>query len=207
MLSRYARAVMSAVFTPAARALVRLGVSPDVITVLGTLGVVVSALVLLPAGHLVAGPLVITAFVLSDTLDGVMARMAGRSGPWGAFLDSTLDRFGDSAIFLGVALWFLGEGDDGAAGVLALVCLVLGSVVSYAKARAEGLGMTADVGIAARADRLVAVLAGTFFVGLGAPTALLVVVLSLLALGSAVTVGQRIATVRRQSLATTPRAR
>ncbi|WP_298989242.1 phosphatidylinositol phosphate synthase [uncultured Pseudokineococcus sp.] len=201
MLSRYARAVMSAVFTPVARALVRRGVSPDVVTVLGTLGVVLAALLLLPAGHLVVGPLVITAFVLSDTLDGVMARMTGRSGPWGAFLDSTLDRVGDAAIFLGVALWFLGVGASPAAGVLALVCLVLGSVVSYAKARAEGLGMTADVGIAARADRLVAVLAATFFVGLGAPTLLLVVVLAVLAVLSAVTIGQRVATVRRQASA------
>ncbi|GAA2032571.1 CDP-alcohol phosphatidyltransferase family protein [Pseudokineococcus marinus] len=201
MLSRYARAVMSAVFTPVARALVRRGVSPDVVTVLGTLGVVLAALLLLPAGHLVVGPLVITAFVLSDTLDGVMARMTGRSGPWGAFLDSTLDRVGDAAIFLGVALWFLGDGASPAAGVLALVCLVLGSVVSYAKARAEGLGMTADVGIAARADRLVAVLAATFFVGLGAPTLLLVVVLAVLAVLSAVTIGQRVATVRRQASA------
>lgn len=201
MLSRYARAVMSAVFTPAARALVRRGVSPDVVTVLGTLGVVLAALLLLPAGHLVVGPLVITAFVLSDTLDGVMARMTGRSGPWGAFLDSTLDRVGDAAIFLGVALWFLGDGESPTAGVLALVCLVLGSVVSYAKARAEGLGMTADVGIAARADRLVAVLAATFFVGLGAPTPLLVVVLAALAVLSAVTIGQRVATVRRQASA------
>ncbi|MEJ5868816.1 CDP-alcohol phosphatidyltransferase family protein [Pseudokineococcus sp. 5B2Z-1] len=201
MLSRYARAVMAAVFTPVARALVRRGVSPDVVTVLGTLGVVLAALLLLPAGHLVVGPLVITAFVLSDTLDGVMARMTGRSGPWGAFLDSTLDRVGDAAIFLGVALWSLGHGASPAAGVLALVCLVLGSVVSYAKARAEGLGMTADVGIAARADRLVAVLAATFFVGLGAPTLLLVVVLAVLAVLSAVTVGQRVATVRRQASA------
>lgn len=201
MLSRYARAVMSAVFTPVARALVRRGVSPDVVTVLGTLGVVLAALLLLPAGHLVVGPLVITAFVLSDTLDGVMARMTGRSGPWGAFLDSTLDRVGDAAIFLGVALWCLGDGASPAAGVLALVCLVLGSVVSYAKARAEGLGMTADVGIAARADRLVAVLAATFFVGLGAPTPLLVVVLAVLAVLSAVTIGQRVATVRRQASA------
>lgn len=201
MLSRYARAVMSAVFTPVARALVRRGVSPDVVTVLGTLGVVLAALLLLPAGHLVVGPLVITAFVLSDTLDGVMARMTGRSGPWGAFLDSTLDRVGDAAIFLGVALWCLGDGASPAAGLLALVCLVLGSVVSYAKARAEGLGMTADVGIAARADRLVAVLAATFFVGLGAPTPLLVVVLAVLAVLSAVTIGQRVATVRRQASA------
>ncbi|MEJ5915844.1 phosphatidylinositol phosphate synthase [Pseudokineococcus sp. 1T1Z-3] len=199
MLSRYARAVMAAVFAPTARALVRRGVSPDVVTVLGTLGVVVSALVLLPAGHLVAGPLVITVFVLSDTLDGAMARELGRTGPWGAFLDSTLDRVGDAAIFLGVALWFLGAGEDATAGVLALVCLVLGSVVSYAKARAEGLGLSADVGVAARADRLVAVLVATFLVGLGAPTLLMTVTLGVLAVLSAVTVGQRVAVVHRQA--------
>ncbi len=204
MLSRYARAVVSAVFAPAARALVRRGVDPDVVTVLGTLGTVLSALLLLPNGYLVAGSLVVTVFTLTDSLDGAMAREMGRTGTWGAFLDSTLDRLGDAAIFLGVALWFLGAGADGpaerTAGLLALGCLVLGSVVSYAKARAEGLGMTADVGIAARADRLVAVLAATFFVGLGAPTALMVVVLAVLAVLSAFTIGQRVATVRRQAL-------
>lgn len=168
-------------------------------TVTGTLVVVVAALWLFPTGHLLAGTLVIAVFTLTDSLDGVMARRAGRSGPWGAFLDSTLDRFADAAIFSGLVLWFIGRGDDRATAVLALACLVLGSLVPYARARAEGLGMTAAVGIAERADRLVLVLVGTVLVGLGLPVAVLTVVLAILAIASAVTVGQRVATVRRQS--------
>jgi CDP-diacylglycerol--glycerol-3-phosphate 3-phosphatidyltransferase len=193
------RSFMTTLWTPLADLLLRRGVSPDAVTVTGTLVVVVAALWLFPTGHLLAGTLVIAVFTLTDSLDGVMARRAGRSGPWGAFLDSTLDRFADAAIFSGLVLWFIGRGDDRATAVLALACLVLGSLVPYARARAEGLGMTAAVGIAERADRLVLVLVGTVLVGLGLPVAVLTVVLAVLAVASAVTVGQRVATVRRQS--------
>ncbi|PVU81129.1 CDP-alcohol phosphatidyltransferase [Cellulomonas sp. WB94] len=200
MLNRL-RSFMTTLWTPLADLLIRRGVSPDAVTITGTVGVVVMALWLVPTGHLLAGALLIAVFTLTDSLDGVMARRAGRSGPWGAFLDSTLDRFADAAIFSGLVLWFIGRGDDRATAVLALACLVLGSVVPYARARAEGLGMTAAVGIAERADRLVLVLLGTFLVGLGLPVVVLTVVLALLAVASAVTVGQRVATVRRQSRA------
>ncbi len=124
------------------------------------------ALAFYPRGELLVGTLVITAFVFSDTLDGIMARKIGRSGKWGAYLDSTLDRVGDAAIFGGLVLCYAGDGDNAYMAALALACLILGSVVSYAKARAEGLGMTANVGIAERADRLVVVLVATGFVGL-----------------------------------------
>jgi len=144
--------------------------------------------------------LVITGFVFSDTLDGIMARRIGRSGKWGAYLDSTLDRVGDAAIFGGLVLWFAGDGDEAYMAALALACLILGSVVSYAKARAEGLGMTANVGIAERADRLVVVLAATGLVGWFLPEVVLAVVLGLLALASLVTVVQRMLEVRRQAL-------
>ena len=198
MLNRL-RSFMTTLWTPLADLLIRRGVSPDAVTITGTVGVVVMALWLLPTGHLLAGALMIAVFTLTDSLDGVMARRAGRSGPWGAFLDSTLDRFADAAIFSGLVLWSIGRGDDRPTAVLALACLVLGSVVPYARARAEGLGMTAAIGIAERAERLVLVLLGTFLVGLGLPLVVLTVVLALLAVASAVTVGQRVATVRRQS--------
>jgi CDP-diacylglycerol--glycerol-3-phosphate 3-phosphatidyltransferase len=162
--------------------------------------VVAAALWLFPTGHFLAGSLVIGLFVLTDSLDGVMARRAGRAGPWGAFLDSTLDRFGDAAIFTGMVLWFVGEGDSAWGVGTALACLVLGSIVPYARARAEGLGMTAQVGIAERADRLAAVLVAALLVGLGLPQVVLVVVLALLALASLVTIVQRMATVRRQAV-------
>ena len=200
MLNRFARALFTRLFTPIARFFVGLGISPDVITLVGTLGVSVGALAFYPRGEFFIGTLVITAFVFSDTIDGVMARMMNRSSNWGAYLDSTLDRVGDSAIFGGLVLYYAGQGDDTFMAALALACLILGSVVSYSKARAEGLGMTANVGIAERADRLVAVLVTTGLVGLGLPEVVLTVVLALLAVASLVTVLQRILTVRRQAL-------
>ncbi|OAB86992.1 CDP-alcohol phosphatidyltransferase [Janibacter melonis] len=201
MLNKYARAFFTTIFTPVARLLLRLGISPDVVTVVGTLGVCFGALFFFPRGELLVGVLVITAFVFSDTLDGVMARMQGRKGVWGAYLDSTLDRFGDAAIFSGLAIWYFTGGEHQLTGYLALACLVLGSLVSYAKARAEGLGMSADVGIAERADRLVTALVTAGLVGLGLPERVLTVVLALLAVASAVTVLQRMLVVRSQAMA------
>jgi CDP-diacylglycerol--glycerol-3-phosphate 3-phosphatidyltransferase len=205
MLNKYARAFFTKVFTPVARFLLGLGISPDVVTTVGTLGVCVGALAFYPRGgtNFFWGTVVVTLFVFSDTVDGVMARMSGRSGNWGAYLDSTLDRVGDSAIFGGLVLWYAGSGDNFLMAGLALACLILGSVVSYAKARAEGLGFSANVGIAERADRLVAVLVTTGLVGLGLPEVVLGVVLALLAVASLVTVVQRMLMVRRQALAET----
>jgi CDP-diacylglycerol--glycerol-3-phosphate 3-phosphatidyltransferase len=201
MLNKYARALFTKIFTPVARLFLKVGISPDVVTIVGTLGVCVGALAFYPRHEFFWGTVVITLFVFSDTVDGVMARMSGRSGRWGAYLDSTLDRVGDSAIFGGLVLWYAGRGDDFLMAGLALACLILGSVVSYAKARAEGLGFTANVGIAERADRLVAVLVTTGLVGLGLPEVVLTVVLALLAVASLVTVVQRMLLVRRQALA------
>ncbi|HWS57180.1 MAG TPA: CDP-alcohol phosphatidyltransferase family protein [Actinotalea sp.] len=192
------RAASARVLTPLARFLLARGVSPDAVTVAGTVGVVVTALWLLPTGHLVAGALIIFVFALTDLVDGLMARTAGRSGPWGAFLDSTLDRFGDAAIFSGLILYLVNQ-DEQVGALLGLACLALGSIVPYARARAEGLGMTASVGIAERADRLIVAFFATMAVGMGAPIGVLSVVLGLLALASAVTVGQRMATVHRQA--------
>lgn len=194
------RSFMTTLFTPLARLLLALRVSPDAVTIAGTVVVTAVALTLLPTGHTLVGGLLIGFFVLFDSLDGVMARQAGRSGPWGAFLDSTLDRVSDGAVFAGITLWFVLHPDEhhGLWGTCAaLACLVLGSVVPYARARAESVGATAQVGIAERADRLlVALVPFTFMQWL--PVVVLEVVLTLLALASLVTVFQRIATVRAQ---------
>jgi len=192
------RSLSTWLFTPVARLLLRLGVTPDAVTVAGTVGTVVGALWLFPTGHLVAGAWTIGALVLADAIDGIMARTSGRSGPWGAFLDSTLDRVADAAIFGGLLLFFLREGSD-AGVVVALACLALGGVVPYARARAEGLGMTAKVGVAERADRLAIALVATVVVGYGAPLDVLVWTLGVLAVLSGVTVVQRMATVHRQA--------
>ncbi|WP_353508922.1 phosphatidylinositol phosphate synthase [Intrasporangium sp.] len=201
MLDRFLRATVTKILGPIARLLLKIGVSADIVTVVGTVGVSAGALYFFPRGELWVGVLVITAFVFSDTVDGIMARQSGGSTKWGAYLDSTLDRIGDAAIFGGLVLYYAGMGDNSVMAGLSLACLILGSVVSYARARAEGLGFTASVGIAERADRLVAVLVATFFADLFDSTLLLGVVLALLAVASFVTVVQRIMTVRSQALA------
>lgn len=199
MLERF-RGFWTKLVSPVARLLIRLGVSPDAVTVVGTLGVCAGALVFFPQGMLLTGVLVITAFVFSDIVDGHMARLTQRTSKFGAFLDSTMDRVGDGAIFGGLALYFAGPGDSMLYLVLALVCLVMGGVTSYARARAESLGFTAKVGIAERADRLVAILVMT---GLGAIfdlPVLMYVALWVLAIASTITVGQRVWAVRRQAV-------
>mgnify|MGYP002722361341 FL=1 len=105
MLNKYARAFFSAIFRPIAQLLLRLGISPDVVTIVGTVGVAFGALWFYPRGDFLVGTLFITVFVFSDMLDGNMARLSGRSSTWGAYLDSTLDRVGDAAIFGGLVLY------------------------------------------------------------------------------------------------------
>lgn len=200
MLNKYARALFAKIFTPLANLLLRWRVSPDAVTIVGTLGVAAGALIWYPLGQLFWGTVVITLFVFSDIIDGLMARALGRSGKWGAFLDSTLDRVGDGAVFAGLIVWFYTGGNNHTIAVLALACLILGTLVSYAKARAEGLGMRADVGVAERSERLVAVLVTTGFTGLGLPDVVLTVVLVLLAVASLVTIYQRVSLVRAQAL-------
>lgn len=199
MLDKYTRVYWTRILTPTARGLLRLGIGPDAVTVVGTLGVVGGAVGFYPRGEFLWGTLVITAFVFADNVDGIMARMSGRQSKWGAFLDSVLDRVADAAIFGGLALWFAGRGDNLRMVAVLMTCLALGAVVSYAKARAEGLGYTAGGGIAERADRLLAILVATGLVGLlDLPVVILEVVAWLLAAASAWTVYQRVREVRRQ---------
>jgi CDP-diacylglycerol---glycerol-3-phosphate 3-phosphatidyltransferase len=198
MLARYAKAFFNRLFTPLARALIALRVSPDVITWLGTAGVAAGAFCFFPRGKFFVGTLVVTAFVFSDTLDGTMARLAGRSSKWGAFLDSTLDRVADASVFGALLLWFAGSGHDPWLAGVTLVCLIGGFVVSYARARAEGLGMTANVGIAERSERMVIALVTTGLAGLFHAEWIQAVGLWVLAVATVVTVAQRMVEVRRQ---------
>ncbi len=197
------RPQLERLLTPAGRALGRSGVTPNEITVVGTVGVTAGALGFYPTGHLFVGTVVCTAFVFADSLDGVLARVTGSTGKWGAFLDSTLDRITEAAVFGGLVLWFGGGGHNRLMAGLALFCLVAGSLVSYAKARAEGLGMTADVGIAGHAEKLVVSLVATGLSGLGVPY-VLPIGLWLLAVASVVTFGQRLLVVRKAALASRP---
>lgn len=201
MLNKYARRFFTSLFSPLAKLLLRWGVSPDAVTIVGTLGVAVGALVFYPMGELFWGTVFITVFVFSDLVDGIMARIEGAGGTWGNFLDSTLDRIADGALFAGVAIWFFGGGNNTSIAIAALACLVLGMLVSYARAKAESLGFTANVGIAERAERLVSVLVVTGLTGLGLPEVVLLAVLVLLALASTATVIQRVVAVHKQAMA------
>jgi CDP-diacylglycerol---glycerol-3-phosphate 3-phosphatidyltransferase len=190
------RPLFAKLLTPLGQALARTPVTPNMVTLAGTVGVAVGALWLFPTGHLFAGTLVCWGFAMFDMLDGLLARVKGSSGPWGAFLDSTLDRVGDAAVFSGLAIWLARGGHQwGLAGV-ALYCLVAGNMVSYARARAEGLGVKADVGVAERSERLLVALVAAGLTGLGVPF-VLAIGLWAVALGSTITFGQRVWVVRK----------
>jgi CDP-diacylglycerol--glycerol-3-phosphate 3-phosphatidyltransferase/CDP-diacylglycerol--inositol 3-phosphatidyltransferase len=207
MLERF-RQFWTNVWAPLGNLFLRWGISPNTVTFVGTLGVVAGAVIFFPQGLLLAGVLVITAFVFSDMIDGYMARTSGQVTKFGAFWDSTLDRIGDAAIFGGLAMYYVGPGDNDWFAALAIYCLSMGSVTSYARARAESLGMQAKVGIAERADRLVAILVVTgaadlvnrLGVGEDALWAIPVTLVAL-AVASTVTVVQRVIVVRDQARA------
>lgn len=191
-----ARKALAGIVEPPARLLLKLRVSPDAVTIAGTVGVVVISLVFLPQGWFVPAVIIIAVLALSDLLDGTMARISGTSGPWGNFLDATLDRISDGAIFGGLALYgaFNGQPWITAAATLALVT---GQVTSYSKARAEAVGATANVGIAERAERLMLAGLAVLLAGLGVPY-VLAIALWLLGLLGLVTIAQRVVVVRRQ---------
>ena len=210
MLERF-RQFWTNVWAPLGNLFLRMGISPNTVTFVGTLGVVAGALIFFPRGDLLVGVLVITAFVFSDMIDGYMARASGQVTKFGAFWDSTLDRVGDAAVFGGLAMYFVGPGDNDWFAALAIYCLSMGSITSYARARAESLGMQAKVGIAERADRLVAILVMTGLADLlrtfGVDDKvmwLIPVTLGVLAVASTVTVFQRVRVVHQQAMSALP---
>jgi len=137
---------------------------------------------------------------MADMLDGALARVKGTSGVFGAFLDSTLDRVADAAVFGGLAVWFMLGGHSTLMAGVAMYCLVAGALVSYAKARAEGLGLRCDVGLAERTERLVIGLVAAGLAGLGVPY-VLPAGLWLLAAASTFTFGQRVLAVHQAAAA------
>jgi CDP-diacylglycerol--glycerol-3-phosphate 3-phosphatidyltransferase len=183
-------------FDPLGRALVRAGVSPDVITIIGTLGVVAASVAFAARGRLLPATVVITLCALLDVLDGAMARARGRSTRFGALLDSTMDRVADGAIF-GALVWWLGTSGQRVLAAVTIVCLVGGQIVSYVKSRAEGLGFTCDVGFAERLERLTIVGVGGLLFGFGVEWGFAVAVW-VLAVLTVVTVVQRVLHVRGQ---------
>lgn len=186
---------MTRLITPLSRGLLKIGVSANSITVFGAIGTVSASLTLFATGHLFAGTMVITAFVLTDLLDGTLARMSPQgSSTWGALLDSTLDRLGDAAV-LGSLMYWLNASHDRLVGV-AFVALIAGTLISYIKARAESLDIQCNGGIAERTERLIILLVATGFAGLGVHY-ILALGIWLLTILSVITVVQRLTIVYR----------
>ncbi len=197
MLARRLRGTIRVLLSAPARGVVALGIGPNAVTVVGTLGVVISAFWFWPAGRLEVGAWLIFAFAMFDSLDGTVARLSGKSTQWGSFLDSTLDRVGDASIFGALAVYFHLQGDT-VGLVLSVLVVGAGSLVPYARAKAESFGVVADNGIAERGDRLAVGIFATWSTqALGAPVLVLHVVLALLLLGSLITTVQRGARVHR----------
>lgn len=180
-----------ATLRPVVRVAMALHLTPNTVTVVG-LVVTLIASVLVASGWLLLGAVILTAGSLLDAVDGALAREQGSGTPFGGFLDSTLDRIGEAVLYIGVAGWFLFAHPEPAWPVLiALVALVGSFMVSYSRARAEGIGLSASVGVAPRTERLVLVIAGIALAGLGYEIAL-IAALAVIAALTVATVAQRI---------------
>lgn len=191
-----ARAFGAKIIEPAARGLLRIGLTPDMVTWLGAIAVVANAAFVIARGNWVLGALLYGILSLSDVLDGTMARLNGTSGKWGAFLDSTLDRIVDAAVLIGIAMYYYAHPSQSWIPLTILIALAAGQLTSYIRARAEAVGATCRVGFAERAERSLILWLGMLITGLGVnilPTAL-----TILAIASIVTVIQRIVHVRKQ---------
>ena len=195
MLNSWARGAVSRVTDPIGRGLLRMGLTPDVVTVIGTVGVVGSSIGLIGTGHLFWGTMAVTLFVFFDLFDGAMARAQGHGTDFGVVLDASCDRIADGALFGALAFVAFQQLDDPLLAIAALICLVAGQVVSYIKARADSVGLRISGALAERAERNVLGLVGAGLQGLGVPYALSIC-LWVLAAASAFTVVQRLVQVR-----------
>ncbi|WP_299563331.1 phosphatidylinositol phosphate synthase [uncultured Mycolicibacterium sp.] len=192
------RAAYTKLSRPVARGALRIGFTPDSITILGTAGTVLGALTLFPMGKLFWGALVIWFFVLADMLDGAMARERGGGTRFGAVLDATCDRIADGAVFCGLLWWVVFGLHDRSLLVAVCICLVTSQVISYIKARAEASGLRGDGGLIERPERLILVLVGAGLSDLPFYPLpwMLDVAIWLLAVTSVITVAQRLHAVR-----------
>ena len=190
------RAAYTKLSTPVAKAALKIGLTPDIVTIIGTAGSVLAALTLFPIGVLWWGAVAVWFFVLADMLDGAMARQRGGGTRFGAVLDATCDRISDGAVFCGLLWWAAFGLHSSSLMVATLICLVTSQVISYIKARAEASGLQGGGGLIERPERLIIVLVGAGFSGLFAVPILLPIAMWLLAVASLVTVGQRVHSVR-----------
>lgn len=200
LLSARAKEAGRALLRPVVRLAVALHLTPNAITLIG-FGVVASAAVLVGTGNLLIGALVLTGGSLLDAVDGALARATGGGSRFGSFLDSTLDRAAEAVLYGGIMAFYLGRSPQPELPVLlALIALAGSFMVSYTRARAEGIGLTASVGLAPRMERLVLTIGGIALAGLGFEFAL-IGALVIVAILSVATTIQRIWHVHRLSSA------
>lgn len=193
MISGSLKPTVTRLINPVARLALRIGLTPNSVTVLGAIGLVSCALYFYTNEDYFVGTLVITVFTLSDLFDGAMARISEQgSSLWGGFLDSTIDRITDSAIIIAILIPLI-SADDSLA-VIGLMTLVTGLLIPYIRAKAESFNIQCSVGIAERTERLVILLTAIGLHGLGVTYAL-AIGLWLLAVLGVVTVFQRIRAV------------
>lgn len=195
MVSSAFKPAVTRVIEPIARGLSRIGITPDAVTLFGTIGASASALVLLYRGELFWAAIAVSAFALSDLFDGAIARVSERgASQWGGFLDSTCDRITDASILAGLTLYFV-QNDDPLAQ-LSIASIVIGNLIPYIRAKAESYGIPCTVGIAERTERLALTLTAIGLAGLGVPYALAIGMWALFVLGL-ITVAQRVWVVRK----------
>lgn len=206
MLSEHGRSGVNKVAPRIAGVFVRAGITPNMITLVGMAATVVAAVVFFGMGYLFVGAAVIGLCTLFDLLDGAVARAGGTGSPYGALVDAVSDRIADGAI-LGALLWYViqNEPDNSLAIVMLLIALTFSQVVSYSKARADAGGLATPGGLMERADRLVIVLVGAGIEGLGVPW-MLEIGVSIVAVGSVITVIQRVLGGRASYLKSVPQS-
>jgi CDP-diacylglycerol---glycerol-3-phosphate 3-phosphatidyltransferase len=192
-----ARSAVGKVVEPAASILIKLGLTPNLVTVIGTIGISISAIAFFSFGKFFIGTLVILLFIFSDLLDGTMARLTGKKNPIGAFLDSTLDRVTDAALFGSLVIYFANQNSNFI--YPAIVAAFAAQLISYIRAKAESQGIAAEVGIAERPERIILLLIGTGLTGLGLDVAIEIAIVAL-ALLTVVTVIQRMHAVYHTEL-------
>ena len=192
----YFKKVSDKIVIPIAKVLVKLKVSPDLITVIGVIATSLVSVIFIAQGEWLIGSILLFFVTALDLLDGAMARLMQRESVWGAFLDSVMDRISDGVI-LGSLIYYFYSIQNTTLMVLTIWALVMSEVTSYTRAKAESVGLAAKVGIAERPERLAFVVWGTFLTALGLSWMSAVMIWGL-ALVSTITVGQRISHVRRQ---------
>lgn len=195
MLNGLARSAVSRVTDPIGRGLLKSGLNPDTVTILGTAGAVIGAIALFGTNHLFIGTMVVTLFVLFDLFDGAMARARGYGTDFGVVLDASCDRIADGAVFGSLAFYAFVYLEQPSVGIAALLSLVTGQVVSYIKARADSVNLPISGALAERAERNVLGLVGSGLQGLGVPHAL-EICLWILAAASVFTMFQRFIQVK-----------